>query len=204
MEYSKFLPSHLHWDHTGDPTPFTSAEIILGAGGKPMLVDAYPTNPTSRIAAFPPDRKITFIDFSGASDREVISPFGTFDRAVDLYGDGSLYLVDSPGHMPGNLALVARVAPDSFLFLAGDTCHNRLAYDPAERELSEMNYADVVTARATVQRLARLNRQADNVVVILSHERERLQEMPFFPVDLKTWAVVEIAKRRTRRAETTQ
>ena len=103
--------------------------------------------------------------------------------------------------MLGNLALVARVAPDSFVFLAGDTCHNRLSYDPGARELSEENYADVVTARSTVQKLAQLHRQADNVIVILAHERERLEEMPFFPEDLRDWAVEEIRKRRQRREE---
>ncbi|KIP01907.1 hypothetical protein PHLGIDRAFT_79929 [Phlebiopsis gigantea 11061_1 CR5-6] len=189
--------SHLHWDHVGDPTPFTSAEIILGAESKPLLAEAFPHNPASRTNAFPDDRTVTFVDF-GAGDAQ---PFGTFARAVDLYDDGSLYLIDSPGHMPGNLALAARVGPGAFVLHAGDTCHSRESYDPATRPLSELNYADLETARATVQRLARLHREFDNVVVVLSHEKERVDEMPLFPTPLNEWALGEIEKRRRARKE---
>ena len=48
-----------------------------------------------------------------------IGPFG----AHDFYGDGSLYLLDTPGHWPGHLAALARTTPDTFLFLGGDMCH---------------------------------------------------------------------------------
>ena len=99
------------------------------------------------------------------------------------------------------LALAARVGPGAFVLHAGDTCHSRESYDPATRPLSELNYADLETARATVQRLARLHREADNVIVILSHEKERLDEMPFFPTPLNEGALAEVEKRKARRAQ---
>lgn len=77
--------SHLHWDHWGDPTPFTSAEIVLGADSKRALENAYPTNPDSLIQSLPLDRKAVFVDFTGS---DVISPIATFDRAIDF--DGAL------------------------------------------------------------------------------------------------------------------
>ncbi|EOD45481.1 putative metallo-beta-lactamase superfamily protein [Neofusicoccum parvum UCRNP2] len=36
-------------------------------------------------------------------------PLAAFDRAYDFFGDGSFWLLDAPGHLPGNLAALARV-----------------------------------------------------------------------------------------------
>ncbi|KAF7299975.1 Metallo-beta-lactamase superfamily protein [Mycena kentingensis (nom. inval.)] len=44
--------------------------------------------------------------------------------AVDYFGDGSFYLIDTPGHFPGHLTALARVTPSSFVLLGGDTFMN--------------------------------------------------------------------------------
>lgn len=141
--------------------------------------------------------KTEFIDFADPNVHKRVSPFGPYDRAVDYYGDGSLYLVDSPGHIPGHMAVAARIAPNSFVFLAADTCHNRLCYSPGERLVSQACHSDIEAARKTVRCLVKLNKEYDNAVIVLSHERERVQEMSFFPTsDLRHWVVGEIEKRR--------
>ncbi|THH02615.1 hypothetical protein EW026_g332 [Hermanssonia centrifuga] len=199
-QINQVIYSHLHFDHVGDPTPFTAAEIVLGADAQTLLADSYPTNQDSYIQALPANRKVTYLDFSVSASHKykIVSPIGTFDRAIDFYDDGSLYFVDSPGHSPGHIAALARVAPNNFVFLAGDTCHNRECYVPGTRLISEENYADLEMARETVTRLVRMNKEVHNVVTILAHEAEREQDMPQFPVDLKEWAVEEIQKRKAK------
>ncbi|KAJ4290872.1 hypothetical protein N0V90_010068 [Kalmusia sp. IMI 367209] len=56
---------------------------------------------------------------------------GAFERALDVFGDGSAYLVDAPGHSPGHQMLLVRVTSssgssddDSFVLLAGDCYHH--------------------------------------------------------------------------------
>ena len=141
--------------------------------------------------------KADFIDFANPKGYAKVSPFGPYERAVDFYGDGSLYLVDSPGHLLGHLAAAARIAPNSFLFLAGDTCHNRICYSPGERLISELNHMDIETARHTVKRLVKLNDEYPNVIIMIAHDAELAKQMPFFPSsDLKDWALAEIERRR--------
>lgn len=191
--------SHLHWDHTGDPTPFTNAEFVLGSGSKAALRDTYPSDPNSSVMALPENMKTNFIDFAEPTAQDKTTPFGPYERAVDYYGDGSLYLVDSPGHTPGHMAAAARIAADSFVFLAADACHNRQCYNPGTRLISQRAHGDIEVARNTVQWLAELNKEHKNVVVILAHEHERVEEMPFFPgPDLKEWALGEIAKKQKK------
>lgn len=47
-------------------------------------------------------------------------------RAFDFFGDGSFYLLDTPGHDHGHLAGLARTTtnPDTFVFMGGDLCHH--------------------------------------------------------------------------------
>lgn len=194
----KICSSHLHWDHAGDATPFTSADIVLGAGAKvPLAEEVYPANPKGTVSALPSGRNTVFIDYGPASSRHIISPFGSFTRAVDFYGDGSFYIVDTPGHFPGHVSAVVRVAPNTFVFLAGDLCHHRQCYAPGTRLANRENQRDFVTARDTIQRLVELNRECDNVVVILAHEPERLEEgLPLFPSDMREWVLEQIEKQR--------
>lgn len=45
--------------------------------------------------------------------------------AYDYFGDGSFYLLDTPGHAVGHLCGLARTTkgPDTFVLLGGDVCH---------------------------------------------------------------------------------
>lgn len=47
-------------------------------------------------------------------------------RALDFFGDGSVYFLDTPGHTIGHLSLLVRTntGPDTFIFLGGDLCHH--------------------------------------------------------------------------------
>lgn len=121
--------SHWHWDHVGDPATFDShTALVVGPGFKDTFVPAYPTNK---------DAALLDSDFSGRELREISFDrnikVGAFD-AFDYFGDGSFYLLDSPGHAVGHLCGLARVStsPDSFIFMGGDSCHHAGEYRPSE------------------------------------------------------------------------
>ncbi|KAH7028919.1 uncharacterized protein B0I36DRAFT_324743 [Microdochium trichocladiopsis] len=54
-------------------------------------------------------------------------------RAIDFYGDGSFYLLDSPGHAIGHMSALARTTadPPSFILLGGDIAHHAGEYRPS-------------------------------------------------------------------------
>ncbi|KAJ6561874.1 hypothetical protein B0H19DRAFT_1375173 [Mycena capillaripes] len=47
-------------------------------------------------------------------------------KAIDYFGDGSFYLLNTPGvlHLPGHITALARVTPTTFVQLAGETFHH--------------------------------------------------------------------------------
>ncbi|KAG8779168.1 hypothetical protein FRC12_024602 [Ceratobasidium sp. 428] len=113
--------SHYHWDHTGDPSLFPSTtSLTVGPGFKKALTPGYPTNPNAPIleSAYK-GRELVEISFDDKAELLL----GRF-RAVDYFGDGSFYLVDSPGHAIGHICGLARTTPDTFVFMGGDICHH--------------------------------------------------------------------------------
>jgi len=192
---NKIVYSHLHFDHVGDLLPFESAEVVVGADTAQLMEDPYPRNPDSLWPEWPQNQKVRYVGFDTTDPpTRPVSPVGTFERGVDLFGDGSLYLIDAPGHLDGHLVALGRIAPNTFVLLAGDCCHNRQCYNPGERLVSRENHHDIDAARDTVKRLKAMNR-ADNIVLILAHEAERLHEMPLFPLRLNDRAIEETKRK---------
>ncbi|KIX94713.1 uncharacterized protein Z520_09403 [Fonsecaea multimorphosa CBS 102226] len=121
--------SHWHYDHTGDPSTFPpSTKLIVGPGFKEALMPGYPVNPNSQVLETDwKGREVVEVDFSASGDLMV----GNF-KAMDYFGDGSFYIVDAPGHAVGHVCGLARVTPDTFVFMGGDACHHGGEYRPTE------------------------------------------------------------------------
>ncbi|KAJ6498428.1 Metallo-hydrolase/oxidoreductase [Mycena vitilis] len=127
----RVIISHLHFDHIGDCAPFTSATFILGGEGKASLEDGYPGNPLSHtLSASTPADRTTFLT---AEDFNL--SIGPFPHAMDFFGDGSVYIIHTPGHCAGHITLLTRTSADgAWLYLGGDVAHDtRLITDPATR-----------------------------------------------------------------------
>ncbi|OIW34948.1 metallo-beta-lactamase superfamily protein [Coniochaeta ligniaria NRRL 30616] len=110
--------SHHHWDHTGDPSRFpANVGIVVGPGFTTAHLPAYPANPNSEMLEK---------DFVGRpfwelrfDDNRTIGGL----RAYDFWGDGSLYILDTPGHSVGHISALARTCAMDFVFMGGDICH---------------------------------------------------------------------------------
>lgn len=120
--------SHFHWDHIGDPSRFgKNTAVIVGPGFKQNFTPGYPANP---------DSPILESDYEGRELREISFSqglkIGRFD-AFDYFGDGSFYILDSPGHTTAHICGLARVttSPDSYIFMGGDSCHHAGEFRPS-------------------------------------------------------------------------
>ncbi|KAL0062508.1 hypothetical protein AAF712_010642 [Marasmius tenuissimus] len=109
--------SHTHIDHVGDLSKWpTDTKLVLGAGSDRK---GYPTYP---------DAILLDTDFAGREVEEIDFTKSTLKiaglPAINYLGDGSLYLLDMPGHCAGHLVGLARVEPNSFVLFGADTCHH--------------------------------------------------------------------------------
>lgn len=117
--------SHHHFDHVGDLSKFPpTTELIVGPGFKDAHLPGYPTDSESTLldTSFK-GRAIHEISFRDAPN---VTKIGGYE-ALDYFGDGSFYLLNSPGHTVGHISALARVTAGSestFVLMGGDTCHD--------------------------------------------------------------------------------
>ncbi|KAF9885385.1 hypothetical protein FE257_013003 [Aspergillus nanangensis] len=130
-EFEAIIWSHHHWDHIGDVAPFPSAvNLVVGPGFReaylpgPSALSDYPIPVADCVG-----REVTEVDFSGPQSLKV----GRM-RAHDYFGDGSLYLLDTPGHSVGHLSAMVRTSanPDTFIILGADAIHDTGELRPSQ------------------------------------------------------------------------
>ncbi|KAJ6515049.1 beta-lactamase-like protein [Mycena vitilis] len=109
--------SHSHFDHIGDMSKFPNTTVLVI--GLETDTATYPESANASLLDSDfAGHQVTKIDFTTANL--------TFSglKAIDYFGDGSFYLLNTPGHMLGHLTALARVTPTTFIALGGDTFHS--------------------------------------------------------------------------------
>lgn len=204
--------SHVHYDHIGDPRTFPNAKYVVGAGSVRTMQEG---SPGFEVSLFEPDlfesREVVELPPSPASDEDAVSwsivsrdpnhiwrPLGHFPAALDYFGDGSLWVIDAPGHMEGHINVLARTGPTSWVYLGGDACH-----DPRilSGEKGIAVYRDVhgrtkcahskkEVADETISRIRALQQgsEGNTVEVILAHDSNwyAINRHRFYPNTLST------------------
>ena len=114
--------SHLHQDHIGGLSELTGAEIVVSARERAELDRplAATVGGLLRDHIDLPGLRWTPVTPSPVDDPSI----APFTHAHDLFGDGSLVLVPTPGHTPGSLSLLLRQPGIAPLLFVGD-----LTYD---------------------------------------------------------------------------
>lgn len=76
----------------------------------------------SQAEHLPRGRNVIEIDFEKSSQATTAAGFPAFD----FFGDGSFFLLDTPGHAIGHMAALARTTsvPDTFILMGGDLSHH--------------------------------------------------------------------------------
>ncbi|KAF3403701.1 Cytochrome P450 monooxygenase andK [Penicillium rolfsii] len=186
--------SHLHWDHIGNPRAFDRSTFIVGPGALSLLDREHGALPGSHSFfesdLLPRERTIELPESTAVAGEDYsVEPAptspdwkqnwkvrGRLPRTMDIFGDGSLLVVDVPGHLPGHINLLARTGPGALVYLAGDTCHDRRILN-GERDIAEWLddagricciHTNKQQARQTIALVRKL--EADGVEVIFSHD----------------------------------
>ncbi len=166
--------SHLHPDHIGGLKDFANAAIHCPR--QAWQVNAPATGTARMRLAFMPgllpsdfhDRVQWVEGLSGRGD-------GPFPATGDLFGDGSIRLVDLPGHAAGQIGAFATVAtadgPPRRALLAADSCWlSRGFTELAEpSRITRLIVDDARASRTTLHRLHHLHAMDPSLTIIPSH-----------------------------------
>jgi glyoxylase-like metal-dependent hydrolase (beta-lactamase superfamily II) len=151
--------SHYHGDHIGQAAAFGKAKLMIGKGDLDALKapggpDAAPLEPWLK-------------------GRSAVDPVSG-DR--DIFDDGKVVMLSTPGHTPGHHSLLVRLASGPVI-LSGDLWHftEQVAID---------GVPPFNTDRAqTLASMDRIRKLAANIGarVVIQHERADVGKLPAFP-----------------------
>jgi N-acyl homoserine lactone hydrolase len=154
--------THLHFDHASALADFPNATVLVSrpeweaarARGSSLL--GYPT------AQIDPPPAYRTLDFHAPPAR----PHGPFERALDLFGDGSLTLLDTPGHSAGHLSVLARLQEREAL-IAGDAIYTIATLREGRRPLHSQ---DSKAFEHSVGMLQAYDREHPDALIIPGHD----------------------------------
>ena len=112
------LMTHLHADHTAGMPMLPNAEFVIGRREWAAVTESKPMRNGSVGDHLPPADRVRPLDV--ATDGE---PHGPFARTHDLFGDGSVRLVATPGHSPGHLSVLLDRGEGGKVLVVGDAAY---------------------------------------------------------------------------------
>ncbi len=121
-QIATIVMTHLHNDHASGAIQFPDATFVVdeaewAAACKGGFAEGY------RHAHFDQPFDWRTVDYENARAH------ATFERTLDLFGDGSVRLLSTPGHTKGHQSVLLRLAGDHELLLTADAAYTRQAVD---------------------------------------------------------------------------
>ena len=154
--------SHYHGDHTGQVSSLPQSTLLIGKGDWDYLTDA--KTPAASSAPF-----ANWI--SGGGKVEPLMG----DK--DVFGDGTVVMLNTPGHTPGHHSLLVRLKEMGNVLITGDLAHFHENYDGNGVPTFNTDRA------ATLASLDRFKKIATNLkaTVIIQHDARDVTKLPAFP-----------------------
>jgi N-acyl homoserine lactone hydrolase len=159
--------SHYHGDHTGQAASFPQATLLIGQGDWDVLKGPTPSGTTN---AAPLKHWL-----EGQGKSEPVA------KDKDVFGDGTVVMLDMPGHTPGHHSLLVKLKEKGNVLLTGDQAHFRENYDSSGVPTFNFNRADTLASFDRFKQIAKNM----NATVIIQHEPRDIDKLPAFPAAAK-------------------
>jgi N-acyl homoserine lactone hydrolase len=155
--------SHYHGDHTGQLPSLPDATLLVGARDWAGITSTPPMD-SANVGAFK-----HWISGGGKVEPE------SADK--DVFGDGTVVILRTPGHTPGHQSLLVRLKEKGPVILTGDVAHFRENWD--NDRVPSFNY-DRAQTIASIERLKDIAKNL-HATVIIQHDPRDVDKLPPFP-----------------------
>jgi N-acyl homoserine lactone hydrolase len=159
--------SHYHGDHTGQIASFPKATLLIGA------------REWDAISAPKPAEGVNAKPFEGWIKGESKVEPQPIDK--DVFGDGTVIMLRTPGHTAGHSSLLVKLAQMGPVILSGDAVHFRENYDTDGVPMFNFDRAQTVASIERIKKLA----AGQKATVIIQHDARDIEKLPVFPAFAK-------------------
>ncbi len=154
--------SHFHSDHVGNANLFSGATVYI--------------QEAEYDAAFGPDAaKFGFAPkfYDKLAGSKVMKLHGDYD----VFGDGSVTIISTPGHTPGHQCLLVRLPKSGAVLLSGDMVHFQDNWE--HRRVPARNFNKEQTLQS-MERVAKLL-ESEDAQLWINHDKAQSASVPHAP-----------------------
>jgi glyoxylase-like metal-dependent hydrolase (beta-lactamase superfamily II) len=159
--------SHYHGDHVGQAGSFPKSTLLIGKGDWDVLTSAKP------------------------AEGAVAAPFAAWIKGEgkvepvaldkDVFGDGSVIMLYTPGHTPGHHSLLVKLPQTGAVLLSGDLAHFRENYETGGVPTFNTDRAQTLASLDRVKKIV----AGAKATVIIQHDARDIDKLPVFPAAAK-------------------
>lgn len=159
--------SHSHFDHSGQVDDFPNATLIIQRAELDAMADI------EKASAHYIDVSLFSTHVAGKDLKRV----RVIDGDTDLFGDGTLKAIHTPGHTPGSMALLLKLNKAGYYVLSGDQWH--ITESHQHQTVPSWNYDHNQTISS--------GKKLDDVIaknhatLVIEHEPVDNKKLPVFP-----------------------
>jgi glyoxylase-like metal-dependent hydrolase (beta-lactamase superfamily II) len=160
------LVSHTHGDHIGNIGLFPDATVVMQQAEYLWINSPPPSDPNlSTLVTLA--RKLL-----GQPRRlELIT------GDIDIFRDGSVRLISTPGHTPGSQSLMVHLAKSGYIVLSGDVAHLE---DNFERDIVPSLNVDKGESVASMDRIKQIMADYD-AQLFINHDKHQADQLKLLP-----------------------
>jgi N-acyl homoserine lactone hydrolase len=158
--------SHTHGDHIGNVSLFPNATIVMQRTEYSWIHSADgPNDNVNQLMALA--RKL----LGTPKNLELI------DGDADVFGDGSVTLLSTPGHTPGHQSLLIHLKKSGFIVLSGDVAHSEESF---EKDIVPTLNTDQAQSVASMKRVRQLI-AAYKARFFINHDKSQADTLKLVP-----------------------
>ncbi|MEH2567184.1 N-acyl homoserine lactonase family protein [Bradyrhizobium sp. AZCC 2289] len=158
--------SHSHGDHIGNVTLFPNAEILIQRTEYEWIHGGNgPNENVNQLMAL--------------ARRLMGNPrnLRLIDGDLDVFGDGSIFLISTPGHTPGSQSLLVHLRNSGFIILSGDVVH--LEENFAKSRVPSLN-TDRQASIESMERIRQIIRDY-RATLFINHDKKQTDGLKLLP-----------------------
>ena len=158
--------SHTHGDHIGNVSLFSNAAIMVQRAEYSWINS--PNGPNDNVNQLM------------ALARELLGTpkkLQLIDGDTDVYGDGSVTLVFTPGHTPGHQSLLVHLKNSGFIILSGDVVHSEENFDKNVVPSLNTNKADSIASMEKIRQIIATYK----ATLFINHDKKQTDKLKLLP-----------------------